>query len=80
MAPTSVAVEADNEQGTSDLHGQYGRSWVLAAVQARLASDRTKLNPRAELTAYLGSPLEQTDDVVCWWGVSVYAITSIRVD
>jgi len=50
---------------------QYGRSWVLAAVQARQASDRTQLNPRAELTAYLKSPLAQTEDVVGWWGVSL---------
>ncbi|KAG2090512.1 hypothetical protein BD769DRAFT_1679641 [Suillus cothurnatus] len=64
VAPISVAVEADNEQGTSDLHGQYGHSWVLAAVQAHLTSDCTQLNPRAELTTYLGSPLKQTDDIV----------------
>lgn len=77
MALISVAVEADNKQGTSDLHGQYGCSWVLAAVQARLTSDYTQLNPCTKLTAYLGSPLKQTDDVVGWWGVSFYAITSI---
>lgn len=46
--------------------------WVLAAVQARQVSDRVQAKPRAELTAYLQSPLEQTEDVVRWWGVSFY--------
>ena len=53
-------------------HGQYGRSWMLAAIQAHQVSDRAQLNPRSELTAYLKSPLEQIDDVVGWWGVSIY--------
>jgi len=45
---------------------------MLAALQARQVSDRARLNPRSELTAYLKSTLEQTDDVVGWWGVSIY--------
>ena len=30
---------------------------------------RAQLSPRAELQAYIKSPLELTDDVVGWWGV-----------
>lgn len=58
-------------EASSTRQVQYGRSWVLAAVQAHQASDRTQLNPRAELTTYLRSPLEQAEDVVGWWGVSL---------
>jgi hypothetical protein len=42
---------------------------MLAAVQERQESDRAQLSPRAELQAYLESPLELTDDIVGWWGV-----------
>ena len=48
---------------------QYGHAWMLAAVKERQESDRAQLSPRAELQAYLKSPLELTDDVVGWWGV-----------
>jgi hypothetical protein len=65
-------VDTDIEQAPPG-QAQYGRSWVLAAVQARQASDHTQLRPRAELTAYLQSPLEQTEDVVGWWGVSLFS-------
>jgi len=43
---------------------------MLAAVKARQDSDRATLDPRAELVAYVKSPLELTDNVVGWWGVS----------
>ncbi|KAG2746077.1 hypothetical protein P692DRAFT_20741060, partial [Suillus brevipes Sb2] len=65
----SVSADPNTEQVPAG-HGQYGRSWVLAAVQARQVSDRVQAKPRAELTAYFQSPLEQTEDVVGWWGVS----------
>jgi hypothetical protein len=42
---------------------------MLAAVKERQESDHAMLSPRAELQAYLKSPLELTDDVVGWWGV-----------
>jgi len=42
---------------------------MLAAVKERQESDRALLSPRAELQAYLESPLDLTDDVVGWWGV-----------
>jgi hypothetical protein len=51
--------------------GQYGRSWMLAAVKKRQETDRAQLSPRSELRAYLKSPLEVTDDVVRWWGVRI---------
>ena len=48
---------------------QYGHAWMLTAVKERQELDRAQLSPRAELQAYLKSPLELTDDVVGWWGV-----------
>lgn len=50
---------------------QYGYTWMLNAVQSRQDAERAKSNPRDELKAYLDSPLERVDDVVCWWGVRV---------
>ncbi|KAG1767593.1 hypothetical protein EV702DRAFT_1282555 [Suillus placidus] len=67
IPPISAPVDADIEQAPPG-QAQYGCSWVLAAVQARQASDCTQLRPHAKLTAYLQSPLEQMEDVVGWWG------------
>lgn len=75
---TTAAVVLDVDSQAPPGQAQYGRSWVLAAVQARQASGRTQLRPHAELTAYLQSPLEQTEDVVGWWGVSLFFL-SLRV-
>jgi hypothetical protein len=41
---------------------------MLAAVKEHQELDCTMLSPRAELQAYLKSPLEFTDDVG-WWEV-----------
>jgi hypothetical protein len=43
---------------------------MLATVQERQESDRAQLSPRTELQEYIKGPLEITDDVVGWWGVS----------
>jgi len=40
------------------------------AVGTREASNRSKADPRDELKAYLDAPLEVTEDVIGWWGVS----------
>ena len=50
---------------------------MLAAVKKHQELDRAQLSPRAELQAYLKSPLELIDDVVEWWGVSF--ISSIQI-
>jgi hypothetical protein len=50
---------------------------MLAAVKKHQELDRAQLSPRAELQAYLKSPLELIDDVVGWWGVSF--ISSIQI-
>jgi hypothetical protein len=51
--------------------GQYGYSYMQAAVMARQAAERASSNPRAELQGYLDSPLVAVDDIVAWWGVSI---------
>ena len=48
---------------------QYGHAWMLATMKERQELDRAQLSPRAELEAYLESPLELTNDIVRWWGV-----------
>ncbi|OAX34085.1 hypothetical protein K503DRAFT_803874 [Rhizopogon vinicolor AM-OR11-026] len=57
VPPVSVTVTGMDMEPAPSGQVQYGHSWVLVAVQAHQASDHTQLNPRAELTAYLKSPL-----------------------
>jgi hypothetical protein len=52
--------------------GQYGHSWMRAAVAARVAADRASASPHEELCKYLDSPLECVDNIVAWWGVCHY--------
>ena len=59
-------------------HGQYGCTWMLAAVKACQDSDRATLDPHAELITYIKSPLELTDNVVGWWGVSFQLLCSLE--
>ena len=44
---------------------------MMRAVGERKAADRSKAGARDELDTYLKAPLEDTRDVVAWWGVSV---------
>jgi hypothetical protein len=48
----------------------YGESWMRDAVIACQASDNCMRDPLQELSSYLTSPLEETDNIVAWWGVS----------
>ena len=68
--PTSTQPSKTDAQAPPS-GGQYGRTWMLAAVKKRQELDRAQLSPRAELQEYLKGPLEVTDDVVAWWGVCI---------
>ncbi|KAG2028810.1 hypothetical protein BDR03DRAFT_882625, partial [Suillus americanus] len=46
----------------------YGDNWMREAIRTRKTSDHLTHNPRQELNMYLSSPLEETDDIVAWWG------------
>jgi hypothetical protein len=48
---------------------RYGQSWMRDAVTARQAADNRTHDPLQELSSYLTSPLEETDNIVAWWGV-----------
>ncbi|KAG1823726.1 ribonuclease H-like domain-containing protein, partial [Suillus subaureus] len=48
---------------------QYGQSWMHDAVMAHQATEHCMHDPCHELTLYLSLPLEETDDVVAWWGL-----------
>ena len=70
MCNTLASTQSSNiEAHHPSLHGQYGRTWMLAAVKEWQESDRAQLSPCAELQDYLKGPLEIIDDVVGWWGV-----------
>jgi hypothetical protein len=68
--PSSSQSTTNTDAHTPSSDVQYGRSWMLASVKKRQELDRAQLSPRAELQGYIEGPLEITDDVVGWWGVS----------
>ena len=52
-----------------DSERRYGSSFLLEAVQSFQNNEKAAGNPRDELQMYLDSGIEQTDDVIQWWGV-----------
>ena len=58
----------------STREGTYGHSWMCDAIKSRLAADTASRAPRQELIDYLAAPLEDVNDIVAWWGVSVIFI------
>jgi 2-polyprenyl-6-methoxyphenol hydroxylase-like FAD-dependent oxidoreductase len=50
--------------------GQYGHSWMRAAVRFHHDAEHTSSEPHEELKRYIDSPLEDVANVVAWWGVS----------
>jgi hypothetical protein len=63
--------EINTSFAVASSQAQYGYTWMRAAVKLRQDADRAKRRPREELRAYLSSPLEDTENVVLWWGVSI---------
>lgn len=49
---------------------QYGSSFLLDVVNSVQQAERAQAHPRDELKGYLSSPLEQTNNVLHYWGVS----------
>jgi len=57
---------------SSSQNVQYGHSWMRATVQAQKAEDRLASHPREELDQYLAAPLEDVENIVRWWGISLF--------
>jgi hypothetical protein len=57
--------------------GSYGHSWRCDAIKSRVASDVVGRSLRKELKDYLVAPLEDVDDVIAWWGVSVKFVVEL---
>ena len=53
---------------------------MQAAVLVRQAAECASSNPRMELHGYLDSPLVPVDDIVAWWGVSIYNVAIFVAD
>lgn len=51
---------------------QYSKSWMHNAIMARQATEYHMHNHYHELTLYLNLPLEETNDIVAWWRVSLF--------
>ncbi|KAG1895696.1 uncharacterized protein F5891DRAFT_1193860 [Suillus fuscotomentosus] len=64
----STGLHVTTAMSTTKPSNQYGESWMRDAIMARQAADHHAYNPHQELSAYLTSPLEETDNVVAWWG------------
>ncbi|KAG2031016.1 ribonuclease H-like domain-containing protein [Suillus americanus] len=47
----------------------YGDDWMCEAIRTHKTSDHLTHNPHQELNMCLSSPLEETDDIVAWWGL-----------
>jgi hypothetical protein len=56
---------------TNNTHATYGYSWMLSSVEGRTVADCSKAGTRDELESYLEARLEETEDIVSWWGVSI---------
>ena len=65
---------------THPSNGQYGSSWMRAAVRFRHDAERSVSEPCDELKQYIESPLEDVENVVTWWGVSdhIYSNTQVQ--
>lgn len=75
----SASILGDNPRSavrTNNTPAKYGHSWMLRAVEARAAADRLKAGTRNELDMYLEAELQETEDIVGWWGVSILFILS----
>jgi hypothetical protein len=53
---------------------KYGGSYLLEAVQSFQQAEIAVANPRDELDQYLKSGVEQTEDAIKWWGVSLVSL------
>ena len=57
---------------------RYGSSFLLDAVNASQQEARARAEPRDELKAYLSTPLEKTDNILHYWGVSDVFVVLFR--
>lgn len=53
---------------------RYGGSYLLDAVQSFQQEEKASSSPHDELTRYLESGPEPTDNVIRWWGVCYFII------
>lgn len=58
---------------------RYGGSFLFDAVQSLRQEEKAIGNPRDELRMYLESGVEETSDVVEYWGVSVSTDAALGV-
>ncbi|KIY50095.1 hypothetical protein FISHEDRAFT_39970 [Fistulina hepatica ATCC 64428] len=65
--PTCDSESAPSKSSTST----YGTAWMENIIKNCCLEDRTDLDPRAELEAYLAAPLTNgIADIVAWWGLN----------
>ena len=67
---------AKESLATSSLY-RYGGSFLLDAVQSFQQEERALRSPRDELRMYLESGIEQTTDVIRWWGVGILILSNL---
>jgi hypothetical protein len=57
----------------------YGHSWMRDALKSHLTNDAANQSPHKELKDYLAALLEDVDNPVAWWGVSLAIIYIIMI-
>ena len=60
---------------SSTQESTYGHSWMHNASKSCLATDAASRAPCQEHVDYLAAPLEDVNDIVAWWGVSIVFIS-----
>ena len=60
---------------SSTREGTYKHSWMRNTIKSCLATDAASQAPYQELIDYLAAPLEDVNDMVAWWGVSIIFIS-----
>lgn len=63
---------------TRPSNGQYGSSWMQAAVRFCHDAERLVSEPHDKLKRYVESPLEDVENVVTWWGVSAIFTATLK--
>ncbi|KAG1816122.1 uncharacterized protein BJ212DRAFT_1299943 [Suillus subaureus] len=66
--PSRTPTKEQSAPPTRAVCKHYGDNWMCEAIRTHQTSGHLTHNPWQELNMYLSSPLEETDDIVAWWG------------
>ncbi|KAJ7089469.1 hypothetical protein C8R44DRAFT_751475 [Mycena epipterygia] len=68
ITPSQLAETIEPEPAVESTR-RYGSSYLADTVNSIQRLERATAHPRDELKGYPSSPVEQTDNVLHWWGI-----------